>query len=357
MFHPTWTSKWKIQLAVESSDDESESSEDEGIDGLSTKDWKGQEQERYLKHAAKTAPPRMTMRTSTGGFNVHKRAVPLVYFCQMAFDKFAKGGLKKSCFKIDWDRLAERGAKENDWEMQDEYKIVNKEEQELESKSQHKDRGKTEKRQARSTRRTDEPQGSGSADDAPSDGDSDHSLHRQGDVPSSEEVSGSDASDDEDITTQGKRKRSRQTKSVSTPRKKRNAPATPSKRSRSVAKRTTTPKKRRLKVAETYGAITTELDPLLLPEDPFERALYLLHVGATPDTLPCRESEFVDVLMRVEEGVESGGGGCLCECCPSFKQARSNRVIQRYRRSARDRENGHCPCSNQTTQSESRGGG
>lgn len=50
-----------------------------------------------------------------------------------------------------------------------------------------------------------------------------------------------------------------------------------------------------------------------LPADPFERALRLLHVGATPDSLPCREEEFVDVLSRVEEGVEGGGGGCLCE--------------------------------------------
>lgn len=49
-----------------------------------------------------------------------------------------------------------------------------------------------------------------------------------------------------------------------------------------------------------------------LPADPYERALRLLHVGATPESLPCREEEFVDVLARVEEGVESGGGGCLC---------------------------------------------
>jgi len=49
-----------------------------------------------------------------------------------------------------------------------------------------------------------------------------------------------------------------------------------------------------------------------LPTDPYQRALRLLHVGATPDSLPCREEEFVDVLSRVEEGVEGGGGGCLC---------------------------------------------
>ena len=47
--------------------------------------------------------------------------------------------------------------------------------------------------------------------------------------------------------------------------------------------------------------------------DPYQRALRLLHVGATPESLPCREEEFVDVLSKVEEGVESGGGGCLCK--------------------------------------------
>lgn len=39
----------------------------------------------------------------------------------------------------------------------------------------------------------------------------------------------------------------------------------------------------------------------------------MLHVSATPESLPCREEEFVDVLSKVEEGVESGGGGCLCK--------------------------------------------
>ncbi|KAJ9117153.1 hypothetical protein QFC20_000296 [Naganishia adeliensis] len=57
--------------------------------------------------------------------------------------------------------------------------------------------------------------------------------------------------------------------------------------------------------------ITQEIDPLLLPSDPYERALHLLHVGATPDSLPCREDEFLEVLMKVEEGIEDGGGGCL----------------------------------------------
>jgi hypothetical protein len=29
--------------------------------------------------------------------------------------------------------------------------------------------------------------------------------------------------------------------------------------------------------------------------------------------LPKRETEYLEVLSRVQEGVESGNGGCLCE--------------------------------------------
>jgi origin recognition complex subunit 1 len=86
-----------------------------------------------------------------------------------------------------------------------------------------------------------------------------------------------------------------------------------------VKKRRTAPKApvKRGKKASHPKASTSNLPATIAPEDlptdPYQRALRLLHVGATPDSLPCREEEFVDVLSRVEEGVEGGGGGCLCE--------------------------------------------
>jgi origin recognition complex subunit 1 len=49
-----------------------------------------------------------------------------------------------------------------------------------------------------------------------------------------------------------------------------------------------------------------------LPQDPYLRALHLLHVGATPDTLPCREEQYADVLVKIEGVIEGGGGGCVC---------------------------------------------
>lgn len=73
------------------------------------------------------------------------------------------------------------------------------------------------------------------------------------------------------------------------------------------------PRKRTAHPKSSTSHLPTTILPEDLPTDPYQRALRLLHVGATPESLPCREEEFVDVLGRVEEGVESGGGGCLCE--------------------------------------------
>jgi origin recognition complex subunit 1 len=50
-----------------------------------------------------------------------------------------------------------------------------------------------------------------------------------------------------------------------------------------------------------------------LPQDAWLRAMHVLHVAARPDLLPCREEEYGRVLRSVEELVEEGSGGCVCE--------------------------------------------
>lgn len=114
-------------------------------------------------------------------------------------------------------------------------------------------------------------------------------------------------------------------------------PTTPRKRQKATTKTTSTPSKSASRTKTTTKGTkgtkrkvphpkssTSNLPATILPENlptnPYERALRLLHVGATPDSLPCREEEFVDVLSRVEEGVEGGGGGCLCEIIPGRKK-------------------------------------
>lgn len=44
---------------------------------------------------------------------------------------------------------------------------------------------------------------------------------------------------------------------------------------------------------------------------PHDRAKKLLHVGATPDHLPCREDQYEEIMACVEDAVEEGIGGCV----------------------------------------------
>jgi origin recognition complex subunit 1 len=50
------------------------------------------------------------------------------------------------------------------------------------------------------------------------------------------------------------------------------------------------------------------------PKDPWLRAMHMLHAGNRPDSLPCRDTEFENVLKCVGELLEEGSGGCICEC-------------------------------------------
>jgi hypothetical protein len=47
--------------------------------------------------------------------------------------------------------------------------------------------------------------------------------------------------------------------------------------------------------------------------DPWLRAMHALHVGARPEALPCRTEEYARVMRAVEELIEEGSGGCICE--------------------------------------------
>lgn len=44
----------------------------------------------------------------------------------------------------------------------------------------------------------------------------------------------------------------------------------------------------------------------------FEKARALLHVGATPDYLPCREEERDDIRSRLADAIDGQTGTCLC---------------------------------------------
>lgn len=118
------------------------------------------------------------------------------------------------------------------------------------------------------------------------------------------------------------------------------APKTPRKRKRATAIGTSTPRRPRTtklaaptphsKAAMRARARSRKLAPVRLPppdlqtqehyqqlenlpEDPWLRAMHVLHVAARPNHLPCRGEEFNKVLRTVEELLEEGSGGCVCE--------------------------------------------
>lgn len=45
---------------------------------------------------------------------------------------------------------------------------------------------------------------------------------------------------------------------------------------------------------------------------PFERARAVLHVGCTPDYLPCRDEEYAEIEAYLEDAIDEGVGSCIC---------------------------------------------
>ncbi len=230
-------------------------------------------------------PPTLTLTVSDRIFRRGRGVIPLVYYCTRAFDKFAKGGKGVAWWDIDVEEVMKKGKKEGIWDVEKPKRT--KEDEEKDRKED--ERAKEEKNRGTKVKE-DITDDSGEEFEGV-----DESADEGGDgVDESED----DGRDMEEKTTS--RKRKSKTKS------------------RAIKKRKSThqvkPTKSRTKThrpANDDPFKSIQLDKL--PIDPFERALHLLHVGATPDSLPKRETEYLEVLSRVQEGVESGNGGCLCE--------------------------------------------
>ncbi|KAF9260238.1 P-loop containing nucleoside triphosphate hydrolase protein [Marasmius fiardii PR-910] len=77
-----------------------------------------------------------------------------------------------------------------------------------------------------------------------------------------------------------------------------------------------------------------------LPQDPWLRAMHVLHVGSRPEVLPCREEEYDTVLQTVRDMVEEGSGGCLyISGLPGTgKTATVYSVVRELQRMARENE-------------------
>ena len=213
-----------------------------------------------------------------------------IYWCNRAFDKGAKGG---KVWKVDMDEWREGGKKGQGWE-------VPLKEEAISDPAEEEESGVS------------EDEGSEHAAEEPADSEG-----------------GSEGED------KGSGRKSRK-KAVPPPKRKERShkakggdKATPQKRSRA----------RRPHPQQSSSRLPAQVPSLQdLPADPYQRAMRLLHVGATPESLPCREEEFIDVLSRVEEGVESGGGGCLyiAGVPGTGKTATVHAVVKELKRKAED---------------------
>lgn len=132
--------------------------------------------------------------------------------------------------------------------------------------------------------------------------------------------------DEEDIPMEPRtpsRKRARREprrKATTTPRKRMKTLAQPTPHSKAAARRLqASPSKKKQKFTVRPRMLPSAMQKwnsslCQLPKDPWLRAMHMLHVGNRPDSLPCRDAEFENVLRCVGEMLEEGSGGCVCGC-------------------------------------------
>ncbi|KAG0253795.1 Origin recognition complex, subunit 1, partial [Linnemannia exigua] len=101
-------------------------------------------------------------------------------------------------------------------------------------------------------------------------------------------------------------------------------PTKPAPKKRQPKKRatTTTPKKRQTKTTTTRAPARSKTLSIKTPttqrsisasapKTDFEHARNRLHVKAVPDSLPCREDEFMEIQEHLESAIEDGTGSCI----------------------------------------------
>jgi hypothetical protein len=173
------------------------------------------------------------------------------------------------------------------------------------------------------------------------------------DAEESEEGEEHDAEPDDVVPrTPSRRKRGTNTP-ASTPRRRPRATTLAAPTPHSKAALRARAKKRTLAVRPPAPDAVQDLALQLenVPRDPWLRAMHVLHVAARPEAqrLPCREQEYARVLQAVEELIEEGSGGCICEfsylsACLVFLKGLMCCFWYRYIGCSRDRENSYCAC-------------
>ena len=73
-------------------------------------------------------------------------------------------------------------------------------------------------------------------------------------------------------------------------------------------------KKFKIRPPSDFGQDNTTL--YTMEDDPFLRAMHTLHVGERPDSLPCRDEEYVNIFENVIGLLQEASGGCICGSTP-----------------------------------------
>ncbi|KAH8112691.1 P-loop containing nucleoside triphosphate hydrolase protein [Phellopilus nigrolimitatus] len=171
------------------------------------------------------------------------------------------------------------------------------------------------KRKGKHADSSDEDADSGDEYEVTSDDDYSDAQASEGEASADEEQAGTEDEGDNDAaadqpprTPSKKRKRTGQPVTPRRAARKARTVAAPTPHSRAALRARARSRRTALRAppALAHGAVQGAL-----PEDPWLRTMQVLHVGARPDILPCREAEFGRVLRSVEGLLEEGSGGCV----------------------------------------------
>ncbi|KAF8206431.1 P-loop containing nucleoside triphosphate hydrolase protein [Mycena galopus ATCC 62051] len=277
-------------------------------------------------------------------------------------DEKEKIGPFYCCFSVDsrcdiyyefsWSDVREHGLSEEDelWGSGDAWNVHPVEEEEEEEEREDTPPRKRQKRDApkqptrnvpkRAKRLTTPTEESDEDEDEyvePEDSDDDEDDHLPTMDEDAKSVSDADMNSDTDMD---------QPKTPSKSRKRRRNIGHPTPHSKAALARrakgsgSTSPRKR-AKIAIRANNTTLGFESMAhLPQDPWLRAMHVLHVGSRPDALPCREEEFARVLGTVSDLLEEGSGGCvyISGVPGTGKTATVHAVVRELKRMAQSNE-------------------
>lgn len=136
-------------------------------------------------------------------------------------------------------------------------------------------------------------------------------------------------------TPSKKRKRNLEDSFSQTPVKKRKGMAQPTPHSKAALRAR---KKFKIRPPSDMAQGQDNTTLYTMVDDPYLRAMHTLHVGERPDSLPCRDEEYVNIFENVIGLLQEASGGCICKLI--LLLSASTKYDVRYIWSTRDRKNG-----------------